>query len=101
MENKYTCLLQHRTLLANGGHQIDRSNQRLTGGMAVEEGTLLPLVLNASSGGSGPGTFTMPLFALDFAKFTICVLLPLVNMRPMTAGSPKPTFCPLLRVYGA
>ena len=43
--------------------------------MAVEEGTLLPLVLNASSGGSGPGTFTMLLFALDFAKFTICVCL--------------------------
>ena len=43
------------------------------------------------NGSFGPGTFTMPLFARYFAKFTICALLPLVNMRPMTAVSPKPT----------
>jgi hypothetical protein len=38
----------------------------------------------------GRGTFSMPLFALDFAKFTICALLPLVNIRPMTP--PKADF---------
>jgi len=42
-----------------------------------------------ASGSKGPGTFPMLPFARDFAKFTICGLLPLVNMRPMTAVSPK------------
>jgi hypothetical protein len=41
-------------------------------------GSLLPFAAETAKVRYGPGTFTMPLFARDFAKFTICALLPLV-----------------------
>jgi hypothetical protein len=44
-------------------------------------GSLLPFAAETAKVRYGPGTFTMPLFARDFAKFTICALLPFVQVR--------------------
>jgi hypothetical protein len=42
-------------------------------------GSLLPFAAETAKVRYGPGTFTMPLFARDFAKFTICALLPFAS----------------------